>query len=120
METFIILRSKTDDALELFVKAQVLLEFKMKEAEVLKKKQRAYVGVYDQMSMGNIRYLIAKQKEMEDIMARMMTNRDEINALEKELQEMEAECRATEEELRLARAAEREYVATILKNEKTE
>lgn len=120
MENFIILRSKTDDALELFVKAQVYLEFKMKEIEMLKKKQRAYVNVYDQMSRQSANYLIAKQKEMEDIMFRMNDNREEINALEKELREMEAECRATEEELRLARSTEREYVSTILKNEKTE
>lgn len=120
MENYIILTSKTHDALEDFVKTQLQLEFKMKEYDRAHAKFRSLVDLYDTMSRQSANYLVANQQKMENVMFMMREERELCNDLEKEVQELEAKCLETEQALTSARKAEREYVSTIIKNEKTE
>jgi DNA repair ATPase RecN len=113
METIMILRSKTDDALELFVKAQMKLAF---ATEKMNKMQR----VYDR-----------RMKKFNRLMRRFPDNYEEMETLsdkidhyyflianiQEDVNALEEECRQTGDDLTNARKIERNYLATIVKNE---
>lgn len=113
METLIILRSKTDDALELFVKAQVKLASTI---ERMNKMQRIYdcrMKKFDRMSEkfpDNYAEMEALSDKIDEYYILITTIQDEVNSLEDK-------CREADVNLTNARKEERDYLATIVKNE---
>jgi DNA repair ATPase RecN len=112
METLIILRSKTDDALETFVKAQMKLAL---ATEKMNKAQR----IYDR-----------RMKKFNRLMCRFPDNYEEMETLSDKIDEyyflianiqedvnaLEDECRKAGDDLTNARKAERAVLNPILEN----
>jgi hypothetical protein len=109
-ETMIILRSKTDDALEDFVKAHLYLQLKLKEIEALKKKHEKIADKYDIMSRRNANYLYYNQDKLEYLMQKMQDCQMDIQFEDEEAKKMEDACRIAEKALSDARKAEREFL----------
>lgn len=112
METFIILRSKTDDALELFVKAHVMFQMKTKKLETLEKCHARVVWKHDRMCRKS-----TTARKLETIFEKMSKYEREIDALYSDIIRLEDECEHTGNLLINARKDERDYLATIVKNE---
>jgi hypothetical protein len=109
-ETMIILRSKTDDALEDFVKAQIYLDLKLKEIETLKKKHEKIADKYDRMSRRSANYLYYNHRKMEYLLQKMQDIQMDIQIEDERAKEMEDACRNAEKALSDARKAEREFL----------
>ena len=109
-ETMIILRSKTDDALEDFVKAQIYLQLKMEEIEALKKKHEKIADKCDRMSRRSANYLYYNEHKIDDLLQKMQDIQMEIQFEDERAKEMEDACRIAEKALSDARKAEREFL----------
>jgi hypothetical protein len=109
-ETMIILRSKTDDALEDFVKAQIYLQLKMQKVEALKKKHEKIADKCDRMSRRGANYLYYNHRKMEDLLQKMQDIQMDIQFEDERAKEMEEACRTAEKALSDARKAERDFL----------
>jgi hypothetical protein len=109
-ETMIILRSKTDDALEDFVKAQIYLQLKMEEIESLKKKHEKVADKCDRMSRRGSNYLYYNHRKIEDLLQKMQDIQMDIQFEDERAKEMEDACRNAEKALSDARKAERDFL----------
>jgi len=109
------LRSKTDDSLEDFVKAQMALFAKMKELKDLDDKISSKEHAHDYMTSGKP-YGYLKANETEIDLLEMEIRRLKMFKMhyEKDASELEAKCRKTETALSEARKAERDFIDKIL------
>lgn len=108
------LRSKTDDALEDFVKAQMELFSKMNE---LKGAQAEYDKKSDLLSAMNSQdytYLKAHEKEMDEIEMDLFILHNRIKTLTEDETQLEEACRKTEAALSAARKAEHDFIEETL------
>ena len=112
METLITLRSKTDDALELFVKAHVMLQMKTKKLNTLEKCYASVCWKHDRMCRKS-----TTVRKLDTIFEKMSKYERRIEALYGDIIRLEDECDQLGEALTNARKDERDYMATIVKNE---
>lgn len=113
METLIILRSETDDALELFVKAQTELAFATKKMDKMQ-------AIYDRRLKKFYRLIKrypVNYEEIETLSDKIDDYFFLISSIQEDVNILEKKCRETEADLSTARKAERDYLATIVKNE---
>ena len=104
------LRSKTDDALEMFVKAQMELFAKMTE---LKEAQVEHDKVSERLSEMNMRdygFLKAHEREMDEMDRDLFIRHNHIRSLSTEEFELEEKCHKAEADLSNARKAERDFI----------
>jgi DNA repair ATPase RecN len=113
METIMTLRSKTDDALEFFVKAQMKLAFAVEKRNKLQ-------SVYDRR-MKKFKKLLRRFPDDYDEIDSLSIKIDEyyllITNIQEDVNALEEECNKTGADLTNARKIERDYLATIVKNE---
>jgi hypothetical protein len=112
METFIILRSKTDDALEDFVKTQLKLQVKTKKLEKAERCYASAVKTHEKMCQTS-----TTVRKLERIFKKIKTYEERIEALAWEIDDLESECNLAAQTMHFAKRAERDHLATIVKNE---
>lgn len=119
METLTILRSKTDDALEIFVRAQMELAAKMAEIEKNQAVYKSKVNLYDEMSRKPAHVLIAVQNDMTRLMFEIEDKNEIIRELKDEEEYLNNKCKDAGEALGTARKIEREFLDRLFKDQMT-
>lgn len=119
METLIILRSKTDDALEDFVRAQMQLFAKMEETMKVRRTYNLLVSLYESMTKKSSSFLIAHQSEMTKLTNDIEMKAEVLACLKDDEEYLTAACREAESALNTARKTEQAFLVEMLKNEIT-
>lgn len=104
------LRSKTDDALEDFVKAQMELFAKMAETKAAQSEYDKRSEELSKMNAMGYAYLKAREREIDEIEMDLFIRFNHIKSLKVEEFELEEKCHTTEAALSAARKEEHEFL----------
>lgn len=112
MTTLITLRSKTDDALEMFVKAQMELAFATKKMNRLQKSYDCRMKKFNKL----MQRFPDNYEEMEALSDKIDEYYFSIASIQEDINILEEKCRKTGDDLTNARKAERAVLNPILEN----